>query len=112
MKWCVFYADGTVCSSQFNEPRDVPGLGAVVIVQAHQDPQEKPYLQHETDYYVWKGDRWQGCDLFYLWQYIFVDKTDYTKVALAGETVKNTEYMQIMQQARALRDQWYDSTNL
>ena len=104
MKWCVLYADGTACESTDHEPWDVPGLGVIVIVQAHEDPQEKAYLQHMTDYYVWLGDRWLGCDLFRLWQYWFVEKHDFRKVALAGQTISNSDFVHIGKQARAIRD--------
>jgi hypothetical protein len=111
-RWCVFYADETIVYSDHLEPSDIPGLGVIVIVQEHEDPQERPYLQHMTDYYVWKGDRWQGCDLFYLWQYMFVEKFEFEKVALAGQTVRNTEFEEIRKQARTLRDKWYDNRNV
>jgi hypothetical protein len=45
-----------------------------------------------ADYYVWRDGRWQGCDLFYVWQYLFVNTTDHPKKVLAGETVNNEVY--------------------
>jgi hypothetical protein len=65
-----------------------------------------------NDYYVWKGDRWQGCDLFYLWQYWFVEKFAFPKVSLAGQTVRNSEFEEIRKQARELRDKWNDHPNV
>lgn len=112
-KWCVFYADGTSWDSSLgHRPEDVPGLGVIVIVVEHEDPLERPYLQHMADYYVWKGDYWQGCDLFYLWQYMFVEKHAYRKVALAGQTVPNDMYMEIRERAKALRDEWYGQSDV
>jgi hypothetical protein len=61
-----------------------------------------------TDYYIWLGNRWLGCDLFRLWQYIFVEKFNFRKVALAGQTISNKEFTKIGQRARALRDKWHD----
>lgn len=112
VKWCVFYADGTVCGSKDLTPQHAPGLGVIVIVQEHEDPQERPYLQHMTDYYVWLGNRWLGCDLFRLWQYIFVEKHAFPKAALAGQTVSNEDFMEIHKRAKALRDEWYDPSNV
>jgi hypothetical protein len=112
MKWCVFYADGTILDSESNDPWDIPGVGAIVIVQEHEDFQERPYLQHMTDYYVWLGNRWLGCDLFRLWQYIFIEKPEYRKAALAGQTIANHEFFEIGKQARKLRDKWHDRSDL
>lgn len=111
-KWCVFYADDMEYRSEGFEPADVPGLGVIAIVQEHKNLQERPYLQHMTDYYIWLGDRWLGCDLFRLWQYIFVEKHDFPKAALAGETVSNESYMRIREEAKALRDKWYGTGNV
>lgn len=107
--WQIFYADGSTFDGY---PQDAPGLGVVVIVQEHEVAGERPYLQHMTDYYIWLGERWLGCDLFRLWQYIFVEKFDFPKVALAGQTVSNDLFKEIGKKARALRDQWHDPTNL
>ena len=112
MKWCVFYADGTVRGSKDVRPENALGLGVVTIAQEHEDPQEKPYLQHMTDYYVWLGNRWLGCDLFRLWQYIFVEQYAFPKAALAGQTVSNEEFMKINKRAKVLKDEWYGSSNV
>lgn len=112
MNWCVFYADGTRYEGRGFEPWNIPGLGIIVIVQERGDPQERPYLQHSTDYYIWLGDRWLGCDLFRLWQYWFVEKHDFRKAALAGQTIPNKDFMRIHAQAKELRDKWYDSRNV
>lgn len=111
-RWCIFYADGTTFGSDDGEPKVVPGLGVIVIVQEHETSGERPYLQHMTDYYVWLGNRWLGCDLFRLWQYIFIEKPDFEKVALAGQTIANDEFSRIGMEARALRDKWHDSADL
>lgn len=107
LKWSIFYADGSSYDSEAYKPEDLPGLGVIVIVQAHEDPQERPYLQHMTDYYIWLGDRWLGCDLFRFWQYTFIEKFGFNKVALAGQTISNKEYMKIRERAKDLRDKWY-----
>ena len=112
MKWCVFYADGTTQVSEEFEPHEVSGLGVIIIVQEHEDPQERPYLQHMTDYYVWLGRRWLGCDLFRLWQYWFIEKYDFKKASLAGQTVSNKEYMEIRSRAKDLRDTWYGKSDV
>jgi hypothetical protein len=111
-RWRVFYANGSIYDSLEYAPNEIPGVGVIVIVQEHEDPQERPYLQHMTDYYIWLGDRWRGCDLFGFWQYIFIDKHDFSKAALAGQTVSNRDFVEIGKSARALRDQWYGSSHV
>jgi hypothetical protein len=110
--WEVFYADGSTFGSDQGAPQDAPGLGVIVIAQEHEVQGERPYLQHMTDYYVWLGQRWLGCDLFRLWQYFFVERYDFPQAALAGQTVSNRQYMEIREQAKELIGKWHDSTNL
>lgn len=110
MKWCVIYADGSEYSHEEFEPKDIPGLGVLVIVVENNN--ERPYLQHSFDYYVWKGDRWQNCDQFYLWQYWFVEKFDFEKVALAGQTVPNEDFLAAHGRAKEIRDKWHDYPDL
>jgi hypothetical protein len=111
MKWCVIYADGKELSSEEFEPREIPGLGVLIIVVKNDDG-ENAYLQHSFDYYVWKGDRWQNCDLFYLWQYWFVEKFDYEKASLAGYTVPNEDFLVAHGRAKEIRDKWNDRLNV
>ena len=111
-KWKVYYADGTSFPSEEGNPNEAPGLGVIVIVQEHHVKGERPYLQHMTDYYIWLGNRWLGCDLFRLWQYVFVEKYKFSKVALAGQTVTNVEFLAIRERAKKQRDKWHDSSNL
>jgi len=107
MKWRIFYADGTTFGSEKGEPKDAPGLGVVVIVQENETPGERPYLQHRTDYYIWRGNRWLGCDLFGLWQYLFVEKFTFEKAFLAGQTVENWFFDKLHREAKKVRDSWY-----
>ena len=92
MLYRIYYADGSTYDSNQGKPWEAPGLGVLVIVQEHRIQGERAYLQHMADYYVWKDNRWQGCDLFYIWQYLLVNRTDFPKAVLAGETVINDIY--------------------
>lgn len=102
--WRIYYADGFTFSNQDGAPEDAPGLGVIVIVITHDDPREQAYLQHQADYYIWAEGKWWACDLFRLWQYWFVQKYDHVKVSLAGETVRNELYEQIVKAAKSDKD--------
>lgn len=104
MNWRVYYADGSTFSNQDGAPEDAHGLGVVVIVIRHTDARIQAYLQHQADYYIWAGGKWWACDLFRLWQYWFVQKYAHQKAALAGETVENELYEQIVKTAKADKD--------
>lgn len=112
VRWCIFYADGTTYDYEDGNPEEAPGLGVIVIVQEHETKGERPYLQHMTDYYIWLGNRWLGCDLFRLWQYIFVERYDFIKATLAGQTIANALFEEIGKRARRLRDRWHDKPYL
>ena len=100
MNWRIYYADGSTTDNKQALPKDAPGLGVIVIVQQHEDPRVRAYLQHEADYYIWADGRWWACDLFRLWQYWFVQKYEHPKAAMAGETVRNELYEQIIRAAK------------
>ena len=100
MIYRIYYADGSTFNSSQGDPQDAPGLGVLVIVQEHRIPGERAYLQHMADYYIWKSGRWQGCDLFYVWQYLFVNRDEFPKVVMAGETAVNDVYALAVRRAK------------
>lgn len=100
----IYYNNGETYSEQNGTPEDAPGLGVIVIVQKHPDTREGSYLQHRADYYIWADSRWWACDLFRLWQYWFVQKYDHPKISLAGETIQNDLYSQIVRTAKDDKD--------
>ena len=102
--WRVYYADGSTFSSRRGGPGNAPGLGVIVIVLTHPDPREGFYIQHQADYYIWLGDRWLACDLFRLWQYIFIEQPHHNKHALAGQTIDNDLYTVILRAAKRDKD--------
>jgi hypothetical protein len=104
VKWRIFYADESTFSSHEGKPEEAPGLGVVSIVVQHKDKKIGAYLQHQTDYYIWLGNRWLGCDLFRLWQYLFVEKFNHSKVCLAGQTISNDLYHKIHLIAKHYRE--------
>jgi hypothetical protein len=102
INWRIYYADYSTFDSSQGEPQDAPGTGVIVIDQQNPLPNEKPYIQHMTDYYIWLGTHWLGCDLLRLYQYWFVDghKYDFPRASLAGETVMNEDYLAIRKKAK------------
>ena len=100
--WRIYYGDGSTFSSNDGHPEHAPATGVIVIAQRNPLPNENPYIQHMADYYVWLGSHWLGCDLFRLYQYLFVDNGLYTfpRAALAGETVMNADYLAIRMRAK------------
>ena len=104
MKWRVYYSDETTFDNAQGEPKDVPGLGVIVIVLKHKDRTVGSYIQHQADYYIWINNRWLACDLFRLWQYWFVQKYNHPKASLAGETVDNELYLRILRKAKTDKD--------
>lgn len=104
--WRVYYADGTTFSSLDGEPWQAPATGVIVIVQRNPLKGENPYIQHMTDYYVWLGSYWLGCDLLRLYQYWFVDnsKHDFPRASLSGETIMNEPFMAIRFAAKSDKD--------
>lgn len=104
MNWRIYYADGTTYGDQDGAPEDAPGLGVIVIVLKHVDPMIGAYIQHQADYYIWLGNRWLACDLFRLWQYIFVEKATHPKAAMAGQTIDNDLYLDMLRTAKQDKD--------
>jgi len=66
-----------------------------VQVIAQPDAETGVSLQSGADYYVWRGGRWQGVDIFGLFDYLLD-----TGLVLFGRTIDAEEYAAIM--ARAL----------
>lgn len=97
INWRIYYADGSVFDSSQGNPEHAPATGIAVIAQVNPLPDDRPCLQMMTDYYIWLGDQWLGCDLFRLWQYLFVDnaKYEFPRAALAGETIASEAFLAI-----------------
>jgi hypothetical protein len=104
--WRIYYADETTFSSIDGKPHEAPATGIIAIVQKNPIPDENPYIQHMTDYYVWLGNTWLGCDILRLFQYWFVDgyKYDFPRASLSGETVVNELYLDIRKRAKTDKD--------
>lgn len=99
--WRIYYTDGSTFDSTQGEPWDAPRYGVQVIVQDHVDPQERPYLVWQGDYYIWKG-QWFPVDRFAFDMYYFVNTLSGRKVGLAGEYTDNDNWVAITR--RAMKD--------
>jgi hypothetical protein len=88
--WVIYYSDSEF-SSEDGGPESAPARDVQVIVQS--DEESGWVTQTGTDYYAWIGDRWQGRDVFGLWDYL----TGYGwKRVLFGRMITNEEYDAVM----------------
>lgn len=93
MNFKIYYSDGSTYSG---DPLKAPGIGVVIIVQKD-DVAGRSFCMAK-DYYVWDGGFWRGCDLFGLWDYIFVMNGP---KAISGRSVPNEKYQEIYQIAKS-----------
>lgn len=105
ISWRIYYGDGSTFDNCEGEPCHAPATGVIAIAQVNPIPGENPYIQHMTDYYIWLGNHWLGCDMLRLFQYWFVDghKYAFPRASLSGETIMNQDYLDI--RMRAKRDE-------
>jgi hypothetical protein len=113
LAWCIYYSDGTTFSSADGEPWQAPARKVIIINQRHEDPDERPYVQHRENYYIWLGYRWLGCDRDRLTEYWFLDNMvhDFRRASLMGYTAPNAVYDAIVRAAKQ-DEEFYDTTNL
>ena len=100
LHWRIYYADYSTFDSSQGEPWEAPAYNVIIINQRHEDSDERPYVQHMADYYVWLGYKWLACDRDRLWQYWFVDKYDFPRAAMLGFTAPNDDYNAIVRKAK------------
>jgi hypothetical protein len=89
----IFYGDGTEYEGDRPPTRDVQ-----VILQ---HDESGPYFQSGSDYYVWQGDRWQGVDIFGLFDFLLD-----SRLVLFGRTIDREEYNAIYQRAKVVKNTW------
>ncbi len=109
LRWRVWYDDGSSFSDLEGEPHEAPGRGVQVVVQA--DPRTGRRGISGADYYIWKGDRWFGVDLFGLWDYLSATGL---KVVKFGRYIERSRFEDILRRAEAdrgfpLRSAWLPS---
>ena len=82
---------------------DAPLMGddARDVMVVLQQDENGPYFQSSSDYYVWRGGRWWGVDIFGLFDFLLD-----TGLVLFGRTVTNEEYQRVYQQAKADKQTW------
>jgi hypothetical protein len=91
--WRIYYSDGTVYDGDRPPARDVQ-----VILQHDEDG---PYFQSGSDYYIRLGDRWQGVDIFGLFDYLLD-----SGLVLFGRTITRKEYDAAYQRAKVDKNTW------
>ncbi|RPH64995.1 MAG: hypothetical protein EHM89_00200 [Acidobacteria bacterium] len=90
-QWRIYYDDG----STYDGPVDLaPCDGVIVVAQADADVGRE--ILHLKDFYYWERDRWFGCDLYGLWDYL---RRPGWKKTLAGRNTEHRNYSAIYQRA-------------
>lgn len=99
LRWRAYYDDGSLFDSSQGEPQDAPALGIQAIVQP--DPDVGRTVQWGKDYYWWLGDRWDGGDLFGLFDYL---SRPGLKIVRFGRSMSNAAFRAVYARAAADSD--------
>lgn len=94
MKWRIYYDDGTAFDSGLGSPESSPTRGVQALVQP--DPDVGRVIEWGKDYYWWLGDRWDGGDLFGLFDYL---SQPGFKVVRFGRSMSNRAFREVYQRA-------------
>lgn len=86
----IYYDDGSVVETDGKQP--IPARGVQIVVQEH--PDIGWHTQSGSDYYVWRNGRYQGVDIFGLFDWL-LDRGD----VLFGRTMTTKTYNEVMAQA-------------
>lgn len=95
LQWRIHYDDGSTYSDQDGPPELAPVDGVVVVARIDVDVGRE--LLHLKDYYYWERDRWWGCDLFGMWDYL---RRPGWKKVIAGRNTEHANYSAIFERAR------------
>lgn len=68
MEWKIFYDDFSTFSSVDGPPEESPALGVQAIVMP--DSEVGRTVDAKREYYWWIDDRWDGGDIFGLFDYL------------------------------------------
>lgn len=88
----IHYDDGSTVSGDI---ATVPCDGVIVIAQ--EDAEVGRELLHMKDFYYWEHDRWFGCDLYGLFDYL---RRPGWKKIVAGRNTTPANYHRLMDRAR------------
>lgn len=106
--WRIYYADGSTFDSNQGEPWQAPASGVVIINLESEDERERSYFQKDDDYYIWKLNRWWSVDYGAATRYLYTGLFPHPRACLAGETVTNEQYVNLVKRAGTDRD-FYNS---
>jgi hypothetical protein len=67
-QWKIYYGDGSTFDSTEGDPEDAPATDIQIIIQFSEDGERD--RQSGSDYYVRRDGRWQGVDIFGLFDYL------------------------------------------
>lgn len=89
--WKIYYDDGTTYTG---DPFLAPALGVLIVV--HPDPEHGRYFRFNHDYYWFENNRWEGGDLFGLYDYLMRPGC---KKVIFGRIVTNERFGEVYNQA-------------
>jgi len=104
VQWRIYYDNGSTFDSLQGEPWQAPPSGVVVINQRHENPRERSYFQKDGDYYIWELNRWWAVDYGASNRYLYTGFHPHPRVSLAGKTVTNETYVQLVKLAGKDKD--------
>ena len=94
MLWRIYYDDGTTFSSADGPAEESPALGVQAIVQP--DSEVGRTVDAKREYYWWIDDRWDGGDIFGLFDYL---ARPGVKVVRFGRSMTNAGFRAVYQAA-------------
>lgn len=92
--WRIYYGDGSSLDDSDGQPVGEYARGILAIVQGHNEIGW--YILSGSDYYVLRGDRWWGVDIFGLFDWLMD-----SGLVVFGRTVTNEEFSRVLAAAKA-----------
>lgn len=90
--WRIYYGDGTTFCDVDGPPESAPCINVMAIACYDDDNRRK--LAHSTDYYFFENNRWYGCDLFGLFDYL---ARPGLKIVKFGRMIADEKYRKVME---------------
>lgn len=97
--WRIYYDGEETHTGQGKGPTGSLARGVQVIIQDH--PEVGVELVTGSDYYVLRGERWHGVDIFGLFDFLLD-----SGIVLFGRTISRDEYADIFRQVAADKAGW------
>lgn len=97
LDWRIYYGDGSTFDSSMGEPRDVPALKGICILQRSEDGRGVTCIC-ESHFYIHDGVAWVPIDKTGVWDRLI--SHDMPNTLIVGRMLRNEQYAAIVQRAR------------